>query len=144
MEMSSQLHTPTALPPMKAVVQWVQLLHNKIQPWNVGSTASEMLVSIHRSIQRKTQKTKISVSPSWKPPITHQPLVSIGQEAGWAPEPFWTRWRRQKIHINTLSGVGEGEAGRGMKLTTHLHLVPRLRMRGVILLLPRTSLLRGT
>jgi hypothetical protein len=20
------------------------------------------------------------------------PLVPIGQEAGWAPEPFWTRW----------------------------------------------------
>jgi len=21
-----------------------------------------------------------------------EPLVPIGQEVGWAPEPFWTRW----------------------------------------------------
>jgi hypothetical protein len=24
------------------------------------------------------------------------PLAPIGQEAGWTPEPFWTRWRREK------------------------------------------------
>jgi hypothetical protein len=25
-----------------------------------------------------------------------EPLVSIGYEAGWASEPVWTRWRREK------------------------------------------------
>jgi hypothetical protein len=25
------------------------------------------------------------------------PPVPIGQEAGWAPEPFWTRWCREKF-----------------------------------------------
>jgi hypothetical protein len=25
-------------------------------------------------------------------PLGKEPLVPIGQEAGWAPEPFWTRW----------------------------------------------------
>jgi hypothetical protein len=26
-------------------------------------------------------------------PPGKEPLVPIGQEAGWVPEPFWTRWR---------------------------------------------------
>jgi hypothetical protein len=26
-----------------------------------------------------------------------EPLVPIGQEAGWAPEPFWMRWWREKF-----------------------------------------------
>jgi len=26
-----------------------------------------------------------------------EPLVPIGQEVGWAPEPFWTRWWREKF-----------------------------------------------
>jgi hypothetical protein len=26
-----------------------------------------------------------------------EPPVPIGQEAGWAPEPVWTRWRREKF-----------------------------------------------
>jgi len=34
-------------------------------------------------------------------------------------------------------------SGRGMKLTTHLHLVPRWKMRGAVLPLPNTSSWRG-
>jgi hypothetical protein len=30
-------------------------------------------------------------------PPGKEPLVSIGQEAGWTPEPFWTRWWREKF-----------------------------------------------
>jgi hypothetical protein len=30
-------------------------------------------------------------TPGEKPP------VPIGQEAGWSPQPVWTRWRRKKI-----------------------------------------------
>jgi hypothetical protein len=26
-----------------------------------------------------------------------EPPVHIGQEAGWAPEPIWTLWRRKKF-----------------------------------------------
>jgi hypothetical protein len=26
-----------------------------------------------------------------------EPLVPIGQEAGWAPEPFWSQWGREKF-----------------------------------------------
>jgi hypothetical protein len=26
-----------------------------------------------------------------------EPLVPIGEEAGWASEPFWTQWRREKF-----------------------------------------------
>jgi hypothetical protein len=36
-----------------------------------------------------------------------------------------------------------GNAARGMKLTTHLHLVQRSRMRGAIPPLPNTSSWRG-
>jgi hypothetical protein len=28
-----------------------------------------------------------------------EPLVRIGYEAGWAPEPFWTRWWREKFPV---------------------------------------------
>jgi hypothetical protein len=30
-------------------------------------------------------------------PPEKEPLVPIGKEAGWAPEPFWTRWWREKF-----------------------------------------------
>jgi hypothetical protein len=35
-------------------------------------------------------------APAALPP-GKKPLVPIGQEAGWAPEPFWTRWFREKF-----------------------------------------------
>jgi hypothetical protein len=34
-------------------------------------------------------------------PLGKEPLVPIGQEAGWAPEPFWTRWFREKFPAPT-------------------------------------------
>jgi hypothetical protein len=33
-------------------------------------------------------------APATLPP-GKEPLVPIGQEAGWAPEPVWTTWRRE-------------------------------------------------
>jgi hypothetical protein len=30
-------------------------------------------------------------------PPEKEPLVSIGEEAGWIPEPVWTRWWREKF-----------------------------------------------
>jgi hypothetical protein len=35
-------------------------------------------------------------APAALPP-GQEPLVPIGQEAGWAPEPFWTRWWKEKF-----------------------------------------------
>jgi hypothetical protein len=32
-------------------------------------------------------------------PPGKDPLVPTGQEAGWAPEPFWTRWFREKFRV---------------------------------------------
>jgi hypothetical protein len=32
-------------------------------------------------------------------PAGKEPLVPIGQEAGWAPEPVWTRWWREKFPV---------------------------------------------
>jgi hypothetical protein len=35
-------------------------------------------------------------APAALPP-GKETLVPTGQEAGWAPEPFWTRWCRDKF-----------------------------------------------
>jgi hypothetical protein len=32
----------------------------------------------------------LAALPSWK-----EPPVPFGKEAGWAPEPVWTTWRRE-------------------------------------------------
>jgi hypothetical protein len=29
-----------------------------------------------------------------------EPLIRIGWEAGWTPEPVWTRWCREKIPVS--------------------------------------------
>jgi hypothetical protein len=34
-----------------------------------------------------------------------EPPVLIGQKTVWAPEPVWTRWRREKILSLTLPGI---------------------------------------
>jgi hypothetical protein len=34
-------------------------------------------------------------------PIGKESLVGILQEAGWALEPVWTRWRREKFLVST-------------------------------------------
>jgi len=33
-----------------------------------------------------------------------QPPIPIGQEAGWAPEPVWTRWRKEKYSLIDPAG----------------------------------------
>jgi hypothetical protein len=45
--------------------------------------------------------------------------------------------------IDTRGSFPGGKAAEDMKLTNHLHLVPRSRMRGAIPPLPNTSLWRG-
>ena len=40
--------------------------------------------------------------------------------------------------------LSRGESSRGVKLTTHLYLVPRLRMRGAIPLLPQYAFIAWT
>jgi hypothetical protein len=30
-------------------------------------------------------------------PLGKEPPLAIGQEAGWTPEPVWTRWWREKF-----------------------------------------------
>jgi len=45
--------------------------------------------------------------------------------------------------ISLLSNSYRGWSGRGVNLTTHLHLVPRSRMHGAIPPLPNTSSWRG-
>jgi hypothetical protein len=51
---------------------------------------------------------------------------------------------RTQPPIQWLSGAPSlGESGRGVKLTTHLHLVPRSRMRGAIPPLPNKPSWRG-
>jgi hypothetical protein len=51
-------------------------------------------------------------------------------------------WCEMKFQIHTIHLVPQlcsrRKSGSGVKLTTHLHLVPRLRMRGAILPLPHT------
>jgi hypothetical protein len=47
-------------------------------------------------------------SPAALPP-GKEPLVPIGYEAGWAPEPFWTRWRREKFPAPAGKRNLEGE-----------------------------------
>jgi hypothetical protein len=31
--------------------------------------------------------------------------LPIGYEAEWAPEPVWTRWRKEKNHITAPAGI---------------------------------------
>jgi len=35
-------------------------------------------------------------APSALPP-GKEPLLPVGKKAGWTPEPFWTRWWREKF-----------------------------------------------
>jgi hypothetical protein len=53
-----------------------------------------------------------------------------------SPKPLYSGYR---------GALAPGSSGRGVKLTTHLHLIPRLRIRGDITPLPRYVLmaLRG-
>jgi len=41
--------------------------------------------------------------PPWK-----EPLVPVGYEARWAPEPFWTRWWREWVCFVTASRTALG------------------------------------
>jgi len=39
-------------------------------------------------------------APAALPP-GKEPSVPIGYEAGWTPEPFWTRWWKEKFPVPT-------------------------------------------
>jgi len=38
-------------------------------------------------------------------PPGKEPPVAIEWEVGWAPEPVWTRWRREKIRTRVAQTV---------------------------------------
>jgi hypothetical protein len=52
-------------------------------------------------------------------------------------------WGPPRILFNGYQSLSLEVNGRGLKLTTHLHLVPRSRMRGAIPPLPNTPPWRG-
>jgi hypothetical protein len=54
--------------------------------WGSGGIAP--LILIHR---HKMEVSGQFHAPAALPP-GKEPLVPTGEEAGWAPEPFWTRW----------------------------------------------------
>jgi hypothetical protein len=46
-----------------------------------------------------------------------EPPVPNGSEAGWAPEPVWTRWRRKKSHHCTFRELNPGRPARSLVST---------------------------
>jgi hypothetical protein len=50
----------------------------------------------------RCSSTLAALSPGKEPP------VAIAQEAGWASEPVWTRWREENINTLPLPGVEPG------------------------------------
>jgi len=47
-------------------------------------------------------------------------------------------WGSPSLIFNGYRGGGGGGSGRGVKFSTHLHLVPKLRMSGALFLLHNT------
>jgi hypothetical protein len=67
-----------------------------------------------------------------------------GREFFSSPPPPERLWIPSSLLSNGYRGLFPcGQSGRGVKLTTHLRLVPRSRMRGAIHLLPHTPSWRG-
>jgi hypothetical protein len=52
-------------------------------------------------------------------------------------------WGPPSLLTNSFRGLSSGVKRQGIKLTTHLHVVPRLKMRGAIPSLHHTSSWRG-
>jgi hypothetical protein len=57
--------------------------------WGSRGIATSILWPRHQ-MEVSGQLHAPAASPPWE-----QPLVPIGQDAGWGPEKFWTRWRRK-------------------------------------------------
>ena len=78
---------------------------------------------------------------------------------GWATEELWIDSRKERFFLLQYVRKGSGssptsfpwgwglfmrrESGRGVKMTTHLHLVPKLGMRGAVLPLSFVFVWRG-
>jgi hypothetical protein len=79
---------------------------------------------------------------------TSYPIRYLGHFNIWARVPVEDKFfSLHNVHITSYSmGTGvlaRGQSGRSVKLTTHLHLVPILRISGAILLLPYMSSWHG-
>jgi hypothetical protein len=109
-------------------------------------------VSLFSSFPYFIKKTRFMISSCpWGPDSS----VSIVTKLRSGRPMFFSRQRQDIFLFATASRLAlrpaqwvpgvpsSGRSGRGVKLTTHIHLVPRLKMRGgAIPLLPRTSLWR--
>jgi hypothetical protein len=88
MEVSGQLHAPVALPPRKVSV-CLTTHHTMKTYWGSGGIA----VLIRNLGARWTWVVSFRHRPFYL--RGKSPPVPIWQEAGWAPEPVWTRRRRE-------------------------------------------------
>jgi hypothetical protein len=59
--------------------------------WGSGDIAPLILWPRHKMEMSGQLHTLATLYPG------KEPLVPIGYEAGWAPEPFWMRWWREKF-----------------------------------------------
>jgi hypothetical protein len=57
--------------------------------WGYGGTVPRILWPRHYMEMSGQLHALATLAPE------KEPLVSIGQEDGWDPEPFWTRWREK-------------------------------------------------
>ena len=100
-------------------------------------------VSICFGNHDKTDKTKLKFPWGW---TVRGSNSGRGKRFFYSPKSPGPALGPIQPHVQLDTAVcfgGGGQRGRGVKLTTHLHLVPRLRKSGVISLLPPLTSLQG-
>jgi hypothetical protein len=58
-----------------------------------GSECTDPLILRSRNYMEVSDQLRVPTAL----PLGKENVVHIGQEAGWAPEPFWTRWWKEKL-----------------------------------------------
>lgn len=91
--------------------------------------------------QPTTSRCSLKEADTHKIGLCHNHTFRIRQKCTGVQQ-FEVQRSERLLAQTSLYSAGNGAAflgvGRGVKLTTHLHLIPRLRMSGVMILLPRT------